>query len=161
MAWTNPRTWLAQEQVTAALLNTHLRDNLNALPRGILGYAQVTVTQSGVDATVTDITGLLVGVTVGSSRRIRVSAYVTVRDSGSGSITTQVYLREGSTTLGQWQIGNLDALEFASGSPSVVLTPTAGSHTYKVSLSAGSNTVNMIASSGMPAYLLIEDIGPA
>lgn len=31
MAWTTPRTWAALEKVTAALLNTHLRDNLNYL----------------------------------------------------------------------------------------------------------------------------------
>lgn len=30
MAWTNPRTWVSGEVVTAALLNTHLRDNLLA-----------------------------------------------------------------------------------------------------------------------------------
>lgn len=29
MAWTAPRTWVAGETVTAALLNVHLRDNLN------------------------------------------------------------------------------------------------------------------------------------
>lgn len=31
MAWTTPRTWVAGELVTAALFNTHLRDNLNFL----------------------------------------------------------------------------------------------------------------------------------
>lgn len=31
MAWTSPRTWVAGEVVTAALLNTHLRDNLMML----------------------------------------------------------------------------------------------------------------------------------
>lgn len=31
MAYTTPRTWVAGEVVTAALLNTHLRDNLNAI----------------------------------------------------------------------------------------------------------------------------------
>lgn len=31
MAWTTPRTWVAGETVTAALFNTHIRDNLNAL----------------------------------------------------------------------------------------------------------------------------------
>src|SRR3972149_6051226 len=30
MAWTSPRTWVVSEIVTAALLNTHLRDNLLA-----------------------------------------------------------------------------------------------------------------------------------
>jgi hypothetical protein len=29
--WTTPRTWTAGEVVTAALLNTHLRDNLDAI----------------------------------------------------------------------------------------------------------------------------------
>lgn len=31
MAWTSPRTWVVSEIVTAALMNTHVRDNLNAL----------------------------------------------------------------------------------------------------------------------------------
>lgn len=31
MAWTAPRTWVAGEVVTAALLNTHVRDNLSYL----------------------------------------------------------------------------------------------------------------------------------
>src|SRR3990167_3988286 len=31
MAWTSQRTWVALETVTAALLNTHVRDNLNTL----------------------------------------------------------------------------------------------------------------------------------
>lgn len=31
MAWTNPRTWTASEVVTAAIMNTHVRDNLSYL----------------------------------------------------------------------------------------------------------------------------------
>lgn len=31
MAWTAPRTWVAGETVTAANLNAHVRDNLNAI----------------------------------------------------------------------------------------------------------------------------------
>src|SRR3954447_19578174 len=31
MTWTAPRTWVAGEVVTAALLNTHVRDNLKAI----------------------------------------------------------------------------------------------------------------------------------
>lgn len=31
MVWTPPRTWLAGEEPEAAVLNTHIRDNLNAL----------------------------------------------------------------------------------------------------------------------------------
>ncbi len=37
MAWTNPRTWIVGEIVTAALLNTHVRDNLLAVtPAGAM-----------------------------------------------------------------------------------------------------------------------------
>jgi hypothetical protein len=31
MAWTTPRTWVAGETVTAALMNTHVRDNEKAI----------------------------------------------------------------------------------------------------------------------------------
>ena len=31
MAWTTPRTWTDGEIPTAAILNTHITDNLNAL----------------------------------------------------------------------------------------------------------------------------------
>jgi hypothetical protein len=34
MAYTTPRTWTAGETVTAALMNTHLRDNLTAIVTG-------------------------------------------------------------------------------------------------------------------------------
>jgi len=46
MAWTAPRTWVTGELVTAALLNTHLRDNLLAT-----GVAQVTTAGDIVYAT--------------------------------------------------------------------------------------------------------------
>lgn len=35
MAWTTPRTWVSSELVTAALMNTHVRDNLVALDAAI------------------------------------------------------------------------------------------------------------------------------
>lgn len=45
MAWTTPRTWVAGETVTAALMNTHVRDNLSAaLP---VGEGGTNVTHAG------------------------------------------------------------------------------------------------------------------
>ena len=36
MAWTTPRTWTTGELVTAAIMNTHVRDNQNVLnPAGV------------------------------------------------------------------------------------------------------------------------------
>jgi hypothetical protein len=49
MAWTAPRTWVTGELVTAALMNTHVKDNLTYLQ----SWAQSDVTGSrAIDATV-------------------------------------------------------------------------------------------------------------
>lgn len=48
MSWTTPRTWALGETLTAALLNTHLRDNLQTL-RKLNDYA-VSVYKSGNQA---------------------------------------------------------------------------------------------------------------
>lgn len=42
MAWTSPRTWVAGETVTAALLNIHLRDNLKAVGDAWTAYTPTT-----------------------------------------------------------------------------------------------------------------------
>lgn len=47
MAWTAPRTWVAGEVVTAALLNTHLRDNLLWLGSGNWSSYTPTWTSTG------------------------------------------------------------------------------------------------------------------
>jgi len=49
MAWTAPRTWVTSEIVTAALMNTHVRDNLSYLKTEAdkLGFAFVDYTGSG------------------------------------------------------------------------------------------------------------------
>lgn len=44
MAWTTPRTWVAGELVTASIMNTHVRDNENAL----LGPFQLYISATGM-----------------------------------------------------------------------------------------------------------------
>lgn len=53
MSWTNPRTWVAAETVTADEMNTHVRDNFKAIGDAWTAY---TPTYSGItigNATVT------------------------------------------------------------------------------------------------------------
>lgn len=68
--WTAPRTWVAGEVVTAALLNTHVRDNLLAIGdpgvwtsfTGTLGLTQgVSLTASSPTADYTQIGKLVKG----------------------------------------------------------------------------------------------------
>ena len=53
ISWTPPRTWVAAEVVTAALLNSHLRDNLLDLADGSWGIDK-TVVLKAADETVTN-----------------------------------------------------------------------------------------------------------
>jgi len=50
MAWTDPRTWATGEVVTAALMNTHVRDNLNQCPAHIVTTAGDIVYATGDSA---------------------------------------------------------------------------------------------------------------
>ena len=43
MAWTQPRTWVAGELVTAAIMNTHVRDELLAIEEGTVALDAVTL----------------------------------------------------------------------------------------------------------------------
>jgi hypothetical protein len=42
MAWTDPRTWVTGEVVTASQMNTHIRDNMNALGPALGAYQRGT-----------------------------------------------------------------------------------------------------------------------
>jgi hypothetical protein len=68
MAWTSPRTWVAGAAITAAQMNAHLRDNLQALvPTDIMAWTSYTptFTQSGaVTKTVTYAKYTQIGKTV-------------------------------------------------------------------------------------------------
>ena len=65
MAWTAPRTWVAAETLTAALLNTHVRDNL-------LESAPAKVTTKG-DLVVATAANSLTRLAVGSNGAVLVS----------------------------------------------------------------------------------------
>lgn len=48
MTWTSPRTWVAAETVTAALLNTHVRDNLEAIAPTDTDWTDYTPTLTNI-----------------------------------------------------------------------------------------------------------------
>jgi len=56
MAWTNPRTWITNEFVTSAILNTHVRDNMLFLKSNPL--IAVTTATTNQDATGTQATAI-------------------------------------------------------------------------------------------------------
>jgi hypothetical protein len=131
--------------------------------RGLLlnGYAQVVADQGSIVA-LADLTGLTVTVTVGASRRIRITAFgqmlsTVANDDGA------VRIFEGATQLGGANMSIPAAsLEFVVGAVCVV-TPTAGSHTYKLAAArvGGTGTLSFRGAANTPGFILAEDIGPA
>ncbi len=125
-------------------------------PAGNLGYVVKTTNQTGFSA-IADITGLSVTVTVGSGRRIKVSGKINItQNTSTGSAS--MYLYESTTQLDavtQSDLAGWIGTRFIS----VILTPTAGSHTYKLRLSTDAGTVDENATTTVPAYIMVEDIG--
>lgn len=125
-----------------------------------LGYAEVTANQTGIGTSATDLTNLSVTVTVGSGRRIRITGHcIFQKDTAAGYIIMPI--REGATQLNEGIETVSAALGFVTFDSSAVETPSAGSHTYKLMAMTENNTCSLQASALLPAFILVEDIGPA
>lgn len=159
-AWTN-RT-VNQFKVDFGLPNPHADQHLPGgndvmiMGLGWLGQTVLTATGgTGIGSTITDITGFSVTIGILTTRRIKVSVMTAFKTTNAALF--QSFIREDSTTLHRW-FANVDA-GFHAISPFVVLTPTIGTHTYKVSFNVDAGTVNHEAEPDAPSIILVEDIG--
>jgi len=127
---------------------------------GTLGYAQIVASQVGITTQV-DITGLTVTVTVGTGRRIRISAFTPALVSTVATDEGEIHIMEGATELSHVDLQQIGQAGGGGGTCSVVLTPTVGSHTYKVQAvrGAGTGSITWSAAATYPSYILVEDIG--
>lgn len=134
---------------------------IDVYPRGAtqgatLGYAQVTANQTGIGATETDLTGLTVTVTVPANRRIRITGKAIFNSASVGGIAF-LFLKEGATQHNE-DIATLTNGDYWGGHVEVVLTPTEGTHTYKLTARQSAGTLTLEAAAAHPAYILVEDI---
>ena len=159
MAWTTPRTWTTGELVTAAIMNKHIRDNLNALFSPATDVATITTDITTTNTSFEDATGLSVTLTTAGDT---VLAIFTGTIGGDVS-TTQVFLdfHDGSVRLGgtegliQWNRGT-NANE-VNGSFSYVITGlTPGSNTIKVQWRINSGTGTIHATNQVSTLRIIE-----
>ena len=130
-------------------------------PKGQIGYAEGPTTQAGISAEV-DITGATVTVEVAANRRIRITGKGQItNDATAGAALGRI--REGATELGRWYRDDLVGGGTSSNEMSVILTPSAGTHTYKLTLqkNVGAGSVTYSAGSLNPGFILVEDIGAA
>lgn len=125
------------------------------------GYAQITANQTGI-TTQTDVTGLTATVTVSTGRRIKITAF------SNGLLGTlqwgTLFIMEGASQISFSRAGT-DSAAFAAYNSAciaqVVLTPTAGAHTYKVQArnDGTANAMTVQAAANGPAYISVEDMG--
>lgn len=159
MATRTPWQPTTGDVMTETRLRTH--------PQGWLGYVEVTANQTVSTGTETDLTGLTLTLTLPANRTIRITGHcLTNRSVADG--TTVVRIKEGSTELGRvTQHSPSAAGEFDLSEGSAVsgfgnfTTPSAGSHTYKLTIQRVTGTGNAVltAAAGSPAFLLVEDLG--
>lgn len=135
--------------------------NFTKLPGGWIGYAEVTADQTTITSE-TDLTSLTVTVTVGSNRRIKITGHIRVNGSTTDNVAG-LRIKESTTTLQLASTYNPGTSSHTTLIGQVVLTPSAGSHSYKLSLETltGGGNVSLEASATNPAYILVEDMGPA
>lgn len=157
-----PRTWVAGDVLTAAQLNTEVRDSLSFLARlGEVAYAEVTSNQTGI-TTIVDITGLTVTFTRPAGRRLKVTMTFPIQASAAGTRIDGIVADGANTILKLQSLTNATA----NLSDAMVVihrfTSTGASQTIKgrVQRGSGTGTILVAASGSSPADILIEDIGP-
>jgi len=133
MTWTAPRTWVTGETVTAALLNTHVRDNLletsaaTVTTAGDLAYADAA-NSMGSRVGIGSAGGLLVSTGTAPVWRIPASAVRT----DSGTSTNSSY--ETLSTPGGWNFAAEVEVTVTTGTQALVLfgaslgNSSSGSH---------------------------------
>lgn len=129
MAWTSPRTWITNELVTSSLLNTHLRDNLNALlPVGtiIVRAANYTTVETAVEDRWLQCNGVAVSRTTYSVLFNYLNGLTPALPFGTGDGSTTFNLPDlrGRTVYAEGEhtdvdvMGDSDGLTIASRGPS-------------------------------------------
>lgn len=164
MSWTTPRTFVTGEIETAAIFNTHLRDNLNFLKNGVSASALVTSNAGPTSGTTELVVATAPAVTLDGSTPIEIvfSWYNVSLTVGTDAFLMKLYdgpTAGSGTQIAQWLLAN-GTTSPGSGAVRVPLTPASGSHTYTGRLvrSSGTGTGTMSASSVAPAAISVAQV---
>lgn len=135
----------------------------NYLPRGVIDWAKNETGQGSITTVVTDITGLSLSISMVSGRTYRTTIGMSVASTVANDIVDMT-IRSASATLatnksqlvrdgnGFWM--TLTFMEDAASTATV---------TRKASIvrAFGTGTITVVASSTVPAFISVEDLGVA
>lgn len=129
---------------------------------GTLGYAEAVANQTGITAAV-DLTSLSVAVTVGAGRRIRVTGFTRPFAATVTTDAVEMMINEGATLLQSIPTRFSETARPEGLMGAVILTPSVGSHTYKLQMRryAGTGTISNEAAANAPSFIHVEDVGGA
>ena len=137
-------------------------NKMNQIPKGVLGYAFRTSNITGLSGGPVDLPGLSVQVTVRPGHVIRVVGYVWAWTGPAQGNEANFLIRRGNDTLQSRRLIAVTTNRVEGGAVQALIpTPFAGVHTYKLSFEqvTGTSDWNLQASSTVPAYILVEDLG--
>lgn len=161
MAWTSARTWTTGELVTAAIMNTHVRDNLNALASPQATMTTMTTTRTTTSTSFADLTDATATITtvgwgqlvafaslhVHGSTAVQGSSYEFDLDAAVTGAIAAVELRDTSSTLGL-QANAILMYRWTGVS--------AASHTVKIRWKVTAGTLTHLATAVDGILLLVE-----
>ena len=137
-------------------------NKMNQIPKGLLGYAFRTSNITGLSGGPVDLPDLSVQVTVRPGHVIRVVGYVRNWSGPTQGEEANLIVRRGDDTLGiKRVIAAKNGVAEGGAVETLIPTPFAGIHTYKLSFLQVTGTTDwtVVASATAPAYILVEDIG--
>lgn len=144
------------EALAAGRLGVDLRPGA---PWGRIASVEATAAgQTGITAA-TDLTGLTNTFTAPGGRAYWILGMVVTQQVTSAGIQN-LLLRDGSNTQLAAPGGTIASGSFTTWVVSKVVTPSAGSVTYKLSATTSAGTLSVIQSATAPSTLTIVDIGP-
>jgi hypothetical protein len=149
------KAYILVEDITGVAIPTPAA----SVPVGVLAFSQTATDQAGI-TTATDLQAMSANVVVPAGRTLRISVQGDVFSSVAGDVYV-LYIYEDGTIV-QRVTDKLQAISVSQSlSCAVVRSPSAGSHTYKATLSRASGTGSLTFTSGnLSQYFLVEDITP-
>lgn len=129
----------------------------------VLAYVQSTNLNQDIVAGV-DLTGLTTPVSVTETGRlIRITGHVRIAAGTAAANSAALLIREDANNLGAMNHGfavSASAEDFLA--VAIVVSPSVGVHTYKLHgvRTQGGGSMTASSTAPIPAYILVEDIGP-
>lgn len=136
--------------------------DMNLLPGGQVGYAQITTSQLLITSVV-DLAGLTVTWSADSSRMYRTSWYFAASSSVANDVASVRCTNSANTQIGITTTGLLSTTYNYVYTGSVIETGLSGSTTRKLRAlrTDGTGNIAINANTDAPCYIVVDDLGPA